>query len=390
MARELGLGGTERQLAETALVLDRTRFAPHVGCFRPGGFREAELRDAGVPVVELGVRSLVSPSALIGAGRLGRYLAGHDIRLVHTFDVPLDLFGVPVARLFRSPVVLSSQRAHRALTPGATRHLLRLTDRIADGIVVNCRSVARELVSRDGVPASRIHLAYNGIDTDVFCPEGAVAEAPWRDAAVNVPGPRPPAPGSPAPGPPAPGSPASATVIGVVCALRPEKGLPLLLDAFARVRPSHPEARLLVVGSGPMLAQLEARARALDLGADCRFQSAAQNVAEWLRVMDIFVLPSLSEALSNSLMEAMACGCCAIASDTGGNPELVRDGETGLLFPTGDSVALAARLEGVLANLDARRRLAANGAQFMRERFNRESAARRMGEIYTSYLEQTE
>jgi glycosyltransferase involved in cell wall biosynthesis len=277
--------------------------------------------------------------------------------------VPLDLFGVPVARLFRSPVVLSSQRAHRALTPGATRHWLRLTDRIADGIVVNCRSVARELVSRDGVPASRIHLAYNGIDTDVFCPEGAVAEAPWRDAA---------------------------TVIGVVCALRPEKGLPLLLDAFARVRRSHPEARLLVVGSGPMLAELDARARALELGADCRFQSAAQNVAEWLRVMDVFVLPSLSEALSNSLMEAMACGCCAIASDTGGNPELVRDGETGLLFPTGDSVALAARLERVLANLDARRRLAANGAQFMRERFNREAAARRMGEIYTSYLEQTE
>jgi glycosyltransferase involved in cell wall biosynthesis len=380
MARELGLGGTERQLAETALVLDRARFAPRVGYFRPGGFREAELRDAGVPVVELGVHSLVSPSALIGAGRLGRYLAGHDIRLVHTFDVPLDLFGVPVARLFRSPVILSSQRAHRALTPGATRHLLRLTDRIADGIVVNCRSVARELVSQDGVPASRIHLAYNGIDTGVFCPEGAVAEAPWRDAAISVPGPRPPAPGPPV----------SATVIGVVCALRPEKGLPLLLDAFARVRRSHPEARLLVVGGGPMLAELEARARALELGADCRFQSAAQNVAEWLRVMDIFVLPSLSEALSNSLMEAMACGCCAIASDTGGNPELVRDGETGLLFPTGDSAALAARLEGVLANLDARRRLAANGAQFMRECFSRESAARRMGEIYTSYLEQTE
>ena len=374
MARELGLGGTERQLAETALALDRTRFAPHVGCFRPGGFREAELRYAGVPVLELGVRSLVSPSALTAARRLGRYLASHNIRLVHTFDVPLDLFGVPVARLFRSPVVLSSQRAHRALTPGATRHLLRLTDRIADGIVVNCRSVARELVSQDGVPHSQIHLAYNGIDTDVFCPEGAVAEAPWLDATLSATG----------------SATVSATVIGVVCALRPEKGLPILLEAFARVRSRHPEARLLVVGSGPMLAELEARARALELAADCRFQSATQNVAEWLRVMDIFVLPSLSEALSNSLMEAMACGCCAIASDTGGNPELVRDGETGLLFPTGDITSLAARLDGMLANRDTRRCLASHGAQFMREHFSREAAARRMGEIYTSYLEQTE
>jgi len=246
MARELGLGGTERQLAETALCLDRRRFEPHVGCFSAGGVRERELCQAGIPVVEFPVRSLISSSALSGAVHMGRYLADHSIRLVHTFDVPADLFGVPVARLFRTPVVLSSQRAHRALTPGATRHLLRLTDRIADGIVVNCRSVARELVSQDGIPYSQIHLAYNGIDTGVFCPEGAVAEAPWRDATLSATG----------------SATVSATVIGVVCALRPEKGLPILLEAFARVRSRHPEARLLVVGSGPMLAELEARARA--------------------------------------------------------------------------------------------------------------------------------
>lgn len=362
MARELGLGGTERQLAETALALDRARFAPHVGCFRTGGFREAELREAGVPVVELGVRSLVSASALTGVRRLGQYLAGHEIRLVHTFDVPLDLFGVPMARLFRVPVVLSSQRAHRTLTPAATRHLLRLTDRIADGIVVNSRSVACELVSEDGVPESQIHLAYNGIDTGVFCREGVAAESPWPGAVV----------------------------IGVVCALRPEKGLSLLLDAFARVRSSHPEARLLIVGSGPMQPELDSRAASLGLGAVCRFQSAVRNVSEWLRAMDIFVLPSLSEALSNSLMEAMACGCCAIASDTGGNPELVQDGETGLLFPAGDSAALAVRLERTLADRELRCRLGANGARLMRKRFTREAAARRMGEIYTGFLEAAE
>jgi glycosyltransferase involved in cell wall biosynthesis len=139
-----------------------------------------------------------------------------------------------------------------------------------------------------------------------------------------------------------------------------------------------------------MLAALEARARTLALGGDCRFQSAAQNVAEWLRAMDIFVLPSLFEALSNSLMEAMACGCCAVASDTGGNPELVRDGDTGLLFPTGDSAALAARLDRLLAHRDERRRLAERGARLMRESFTREIAARRMGEIYRRYLERAE
>src|SRR5580765_2731200 len=90
MARELGLGGSERQLAEIALALDRDRFDPHVGCFTAVGFRAQELRDAGVPILELGVRSLVSGSAFSGAWRMGRYLRRHRIRLVHAFDVPLD------------------------------------------------------------------------------------------------------------------------------------------------------------------------------------------------------------------------------------------------------------------------------------------------------------
>jgi len=361
MARELGLGGTERQLAETALCLDRRRFEPHVGCFSAGGVRERELRQAGIPVVEFPVRSLISSSALSGAVHMGRYLADRGIRLVHAFDVPADLFCVPLARLFRTPVVLSSQRAHRALTPGARRHLLRLTDRMVDGIVVNCQSVARELASQDGVPQPLLHLVYNGINTGIFCPQGAAAELPWPDAA---------------------------SVIGVVCALRPEKGLHLLLEAFAQVRAGRPGARLLIVGSGPMLLELEGRAASLNLGGSCRFQSAGRNVAEWLRVMDIFVLPSLSEALSNSLMEAMACGCCAIASDTGGNPELVRDGETGLLFPAGDAVSLAASLRRLLDDAEERRRLGENAARLMRDRFSRETAAQAMGAIYIKHLEE--
>ena len=82
--------------------------------------------------------------------------------------------------------------------------------------------------------------------------------------------------------------------------------------------------------------------------------------------MDIFVLPSLSEALSNSLMEAMGCGCCPVASDTGGNPELVTDGETGLLFPVGDAEALAERLALLLDQPEYRRRLAAQAERRMR------------------------
>ena len=130
-----------------------------------------------------------------------------------------------------------------------------------------------------------------------------------------------------------------------------------------------------------MLAELQAAA-----GADCHFQPAERNVAPWLRAMDIFVLPSLSEALSNSLMEAMGCGCCPVASRVGGNPELVTDGETGLLFPVGDAQALAERLALLLDQPAYRRRLAAQAERRMHQDFTREQAARAMGAIYAEFL----
>jgi len=354
MARELSLGGTERQLAEVAASLDRAVFEPHVGCFTGGGFRAEELRAAGVPILELGVRSLMSGSAVAGARKMGAYLARHGIQLVHAFDVPMDLFAVPVARMYGTPVVLSSQRAHRALTPGVTRRLLRLTDGMVDGIVVNSRAVGRELAA-EGVRESMVRLAYNGVDTERFERDGAKATLPWTEAGV---------------------------VIGVICALRREKGLETLIEAFERVRAVRDGVKLVIVGSGPMLGELEARA-----GADCHFQAAVGDVGPWLRTIDIFVLPSLSEALSNSLMEAMSCGCCAVASDVGGNPELVEEGVTGLLFPAGDAVALASRLERVVDDEGLRRRLAQGGARRMRERFARVMAAEAMGGIYREFLE---
>ncbi len=85
-----------------------------------------------------------------------------------------------------------------------------------------------------------------------------------------------------------------------------------------------------------MLGDLRSQAEARGLAGDCTFVPATGQVAEWLQAIDIFVLPSRSEALSNSLLEAMACGCCPVASRVGGNLELIRHGENGMLFEAGD------------------------------------------------------
>jgi glycosyltransferase involved in cell wall biosynthesis len=351
LARELDLGGSERQITEIAKTLDRSRFSPHVGCFRPQGIRHAELAASGVPILHLPVDSFASARALAQAFRLASYIRRHKIRLVHTFDYPLTLFGVPVTRWLTPAVPVSSQRSHRSLIPPKYRRWMRMTDRIADAIVVNCEFVRQHLLNNEGVPGQRVRLCYNGVDLDQFQPRR---------------------------------TPRDALSIGVVCALRPEKDVGTLIQAFARIR--RPGLRLLIVGSGSMLRPLRAEAEALGLGADCTFVPSTGQVAEWLHTIDIFVLPSRSEALSNALLEAMACGCCPVATRVGGNVELIHHGENGLLFEAGDVGQLCHVLEPLLDLRVLREQLAAR-ARSTAERFSIEASARRMEEIYAELLE---
>ena len=358
MVRKLGIGGCERDLTKVAIGLDRTRFEPHVACFRSQGMRTEELRAAGIPVVELPVRRVASPSTWSGAQAMARYISRNGIRLVHCFDVPSDLFGVPVARASGARAV-ASQFSHRALvTSPLNRALLRLTDRLADAVVVNSEAVGWELETRYGVDRARIRLCYNGVDTRLFRP----LEEPRPEALEKA-----------------------SLVIGSVCGLRPEKNLPLLVEAFAALRLGE-TVRLAIVGSGPMLAALVERSRALGIEAQCHFEPATQQVAEWMRAIDIFVLPSATESMSNALLEAMACGCCVVASRVGGTPEAVEDEVGGLLFEPGDVAGLAAQLERVVRDPGLRRRLARAGMRRVHERFPLAAAVRRIEEVYASVL----
>jgi glycosyltransferase involved in cell wall biosynthesis len=360
MTYSLGIGGSERQMAEVAKAIDRDRFEPHVGCLHSDGLRGEELRAAGVPILRLPITSFGSYRALLGAWQLRRYIRERKIELVHCFDVPMNIFAAPVAWLMRTPVVLTSQRADRLLTPGLYHRLLRVTDRLADGIVVNCQFMKRHLMNDERVPERLIEVCYNGVDTQVFQPGPANTHPRLAEASV---------------------------VIGVVCALRPEKGLGTLVAAFARVAKDQPGARLLIVGSGPELSRLLAQAKELGVFDLCAFIPATDEVAGWLRTIDIFVLPSLSEALSNSLMEAMACGCCVVASNVGGNPELTGASERGLLFEAGNVEDLTAVLKPLIQDRERRQQLAAAAGKFIRSGFSTGTSVTRMQEIYSGHLD---
>jgi glycosyltransferase involved in cell wall biosynthesis len=356
MVRSLGPGGTERQVVEFAKHLDRTQFEPHVGYF-DAGFRLAELEAAGVGLLKMTMRGLLTPDSPRSVFALRRYVKRHGIRLAHTFDHPMNAFGVPAARLSRVRVVLASQRSHRDLMPPKYRPLIRLSDRLSDGIVVNSEALRRHLLADYRVPDQKIRVCYNTLDTEHFFPQ-----------------------------PRTPGG----LVVGVVCVLRAIKNVSTLINAFAALGPRFPNLRLLIVGDGPEREPLEKCAAGLGIAPAVSFRPLTSDVLPWLREIDIFVLPSLSEGFSNSLLEAMATGCCCVASRAGGNPELVRDEETGLLFEPGNTPDLAAQIIRLVENDSLRRSLAVTGARWAADNFSPARSVTRLEQVYREFIEREE
>ncbi|HTA46530.1 MAG TPA: glycosyltransferase [Bryobacteraceae bacterium] len=358
MIHSLGHGGSERQLANTALGLDRSRFKPYVASVLEG-FQADALRRAGIPVFHVPLTSFVRPSVVSVARLVRSYIQDNRIQLVHTFDHTLSLLGVPVARTCPGVTVLSSQRFYMDLVPRKFRGPLVMTHRMAHGIVANCEEMKRHLRESYAYPAERIQVCYNGIDTSRFH---------FFPDRIRL-----------------PGMEDASLIVGTVCVLRPEKNLGHLLEAFARVRQLRPGMKLLIVGSGPEREGLVARAAVLGIADACVFQPSTADVPTAMRAIDIFVHPSLTEGLPNGVMEAMACGCTVVASRVGGCPELIDEGRTGFLFRAGDLDDLTRSLTAAIMADEARGCIAAAAAERMKG-FSIARAAARMQEIYDSFL----
>lgn len=358
--RELHYGGIQRDVTKMALKLDRSRFEPHVATYQTDGIRTEELKRSGVPVLHIPLSSLKSPTALTAAIRMRRYVREHGIRLVHAYDTSA-VFVVPMARALRVPAVLSSTLGHRELLDRRSHRQMRWTDQMVDIVVVNCEAMRRHLIDDEHVPDDRIELCYNGVDTTEFFPE----KTQHADAILKVP-----------------------LLIGTVCVLRPEKALTLLQEAFSRVRYLDTNMKLVFVGSGPLLISLQENAARLGIAETNVFVPATPDVATVMRSMDIFVLPSYSEAFSNSLLEAMACGCSVVGSRVGGTPELIGSNEErGLLFKSGDVADLASKLSKLIKDVGLRHHLGTLAANFVRENLTMEIATERIAAIYDKLLQ---
>ena len=361
LVRELNLGGCERDVTRLALGIDRSRYEPHVAAIHPRGLRADELRAAGVPVFELQFRSFTKPQVFRAASQVRRYCAEHGIRIVHAWDIPMTLFAGPVGLFCRGAKILTSQLSYRNMYRGWEQRLLWGTDRLSDRVAVNCQAVIDDLHRNFSMPQGKPALIYNGVDTVHFHARGhdrAILPADFRDADL---------------------------VVGAICALRSEKRLEDLIEAFAASSPRERNWRLAIVGSGVELPKLQALTQRLAIADLCHFEPQTARVPEWNRALDVFVMCSNNESFPNGPLEAMACGCAVIGSDVGGIPELIEDGRSGLIFRAGDVGALAQKLY-ILADPALRARLAEAGTARAAGSFSAEHFCEEYERLYDDLL----
>ncbi len=355
-APELVSGGTQRHLLEVLRLIDRTRFTPIVIAAKSGGPLGQAIRAAGIELVELGLGpTMLSRDFLRCVRATATVLRDRRVRIVQYFEWRSAMIALAAARRVGGCRIVAARRSVPK-ERGAQRVLAELAVRVADRIIVNA-----ELLRPSGAAGRRTDVIPSGVDTDVFRPSADRDDAKRR---LGL----------------APERPA----IGTVGRLEPRKGTATLLAAFAALRGAGRDADLVVVGDGPLRADLERDAERLGIAADVRFLGDRADVLGVLAALDVFVLPSRTEGMSNALLEAMAAAHPVVATAVGGTPEVVSDGASGLLVPPDDPVAMRRAIERVLADAVLRARLGAAARQTVEARYGAKSMVRRLEAVYAA------
>ncbi|MHB9155571.1 MAG: glycosyltransferase [Endomicrobiales bacterium] len=364
---DLNIGGTEKVVFETACSIDRNRYQPFVVGLKKWGEYAQRLRERDVPTQSLDLygSALLFPFKLISSlWRLVAFIRKEKIGLIHSFLFQANLLGKLLGLLCRVPVITSI----RVMEVRKRWHLTleRLTRGLSKAVVVNSRALADFVERETSVPASRIAVIYNGIDTGA-CP------APDRRLLAPE------------------GSGTSDGIIAVTAArLHEQKGVRYLLEAARRLDGKAGEAapgiHFFVIGDGPERAFLEGTARSLGVAGKMTFCGWRKDVLALISSADIFVLPALWEGTPNAVLEAMACGRAVVATRVGGVPELIEDGDSGILVPPRDPGALADALLLLAQNPVLRKKLGENGRRRAQKLFSLAAMVENFEELYRRIL----
>jgi glycosyltransferase involved in cell wall biosynthesis len=310
--------------------IENTLIAP------PGSQIARRIVEEGVRVVELPMHGEWDVAAVVRLTRILRNLRP-DVLQLHTSHA--HTLGLLAGRLAGVKRIVATRRMDLAIKGPLAALKYRRVDR-----VVAISEIVRSMLLAAGVPQDRITLIYSAVD----CPE----PYPQGDLRAEL------------------GLDSETLVIGTAATLTRRKGHQYLFDAVRTLKERCPRIRLLVAGNGPKEDELRELAARLGLDKEIVFLGFRRDIPRLLNTLDVFVLASLQEGLGVALLEAACAARPIVATNVGGIPEIVKDGDTGLLVPPADSESLADKIAHLLEHPEQGHCLGGNARALIRDRFS--------------------
>ena len=351
-----GIAGSENHLLTLLPALRENGFEPTMLVLAGRGDRPASfitsMKSRGIDCEMISMRDNLDPLLPI---RLVQFMRAHPSHLVHTHLIHADLYGTLAARLAGVPAVVSTKHGYN---PWRAKRFYACLDRLAsffqDRIITISDALLHWLVKVEGLRPEKLSTIHYALERDRFRPSVSA------DLSLEV----------------------SPPVIGTISRLIHQKGIHVLLKAFAACNKTHPSSSLVVIGDGPERSNLENLARKLGLGNRVHFLGHRADAHRILPQFNIFAFPSFGEGFGLVLLEAMACSKPVVASDVMSIPEIVQQGKSGLLVPAQDVSALAEALDTLIEDPELRDRFGKAGFQRVRTEFTVERMVRKTAEVY--------
>lgn len=359
----LDRGGTELVVLKVMDGLSKVVFEHRLASLRGS---DPELQNVPLPGGKLLNAGDVGSGFQFPLFRLARMMRAYRPHIVHSRNWGA-IEAIPAARLAGVPVAIHSEHGYEiemlAGLPNRRRVFRRTAYAMADAVFAVTRELRDYHAKQAWISPQRIRVIYNGVDTHRFCPHPDLRAAVRKRF----------------------GLPPNRFIVGAVGRMVRIKDHATLLRAVDLITQRDVDAHALLVGSGPELERTQALADASPgLAGRVTFVGASEEVPELLNAMDVFALPSISEGMSNTLLEAMATGLPVIATAVGGNNEVIDNDQSGWLIRTKDHEAMASILTRLASQADLRRTSGVSARQRIIERF---SLDRMLNDYTQLYLE---
>jgi len=357
----LNVGGAEVLLRDLAQGLNGDRYRVSV-CYSTPGPLVSEVAALGVPMTRLPRLARVDPLLL---ARMCRVMWQDPPQVVHTHLFKSDFHGRLAARICGVPVVVSTLHNSDAWASNAVLgSLYGATARFADRLFAVSEEVREFAIERTGVAPDRVITILNGVPIQKFAGQSAAGRALRQELGIA----------------------GDTPLAGIVGRLMPQKDHETFLQAALRIHAALPQARFLVVGDGPLRAELTARAATLGLGDAVLFCGLRKDIPAVMSAIDLLMFSSRWEGLPVTLLEGMAASRAVVATAVGGVPGVMVDEATGLLAPAGDPAALADAALRVLGDPALRARMGQAGYERVVAHYSIEAMVQRIAGQYEEIL----